>query len=151
VKLDGGFGSSELRPWKDRQAEIDSSGIEGIDGLVEFDSKVVVDIEGSSCVDKTMGEFCVDAPVAHSVGVGQGISGDVASYAHVIQLVALGTKTSLDISKTLSVGELSKSHTEVLIETTEVPYLVLASVALDAPSKSMKGKVIHHLGKHQFA
>jgi hypothetical protein len=69
----------------------------------------------------------------------------------VIQLVALGTKTSLDISKTLSVGELSKSHTEVLIETTEVPYLVLASVALDAPSKSMKGKVIHHLGKHQFA
>ena len=84
MKFDGGFGSSELCPGKDGQTEIDSSGIESIDSLVEFDSKVVVDIEGSSCVDKTMGEFCIDAPVAHSVGIGQGIPGDVASYAHVI-------------------------------------------------------------------
>jgi len=69
----------------------------------------------------------------------------------VIQLVALGTETSLDISETLSVGELCESHAEILIETTEVPYLVIALVALDAPPKGMKRKIVHHLRKNQFA
>jgi len=112
VKFDGGFGSFELCPWKDRQAETYSRGIEGIDGLVEFNAKVVVDIESSSCVDKIVGEFCIDAPVTHSVGIGQSISGDVASYTHVIQFVSLGTETSLDVSETLSVAKLWKNHTE---------------------------------------
>lgn len=151
MELDGGLGSPELCPRKDRQTEIDGGGIEGIDGLVQFDSKVVVDIESSSCVDKRVGEFCVDAPVSHFVGIGQGVSGNVASYPHVIQLVALGTKTSFDVPETLSVGELCESHAEILIETTEVPYLVVASITPNTPSKGMQGKVVHDLRKNQFA
>jgi hypothetical protein len=69
----------------------------------------------------------------------------------VVQLVALGTQTGLDVSETLPIGELGERHRQVLVEATEPPHFVVASVASDAAVKGVKEKVIHDLAEDQFS
>ena len=44
MKFDGRFGLAEVGPRENRQTQVDGRGVEGIDGLVEFDAEVLVDI-----------------------------------------------------------------------------------------------------------
>jgi hypothetical protein len=46
----------------------------------------------------------------------------------MVKLFALGTKTYFDISKTVSVGELSEGHTEELIEAGKLSCFEIALV-----------------------
>ena len=44
MQFDGCFGLAKVSPWEYWQAEGDGCRIEGIYGLIEFDSKIVVDV-----------------------------------------------------------------------------------------------------------
>jgi len=69
----------------------------------------------------------------------------------MIKLALHYPKAGLNISETFTIRKLGKSHAEVLVETTEMPYFVIAPVALDAPAKSMERKIVHYLRADQFA
>jgi hypothetical protein len=69
----------------------------------------------------------------------------------VVELLSLDTKTGFDIPKTFSVGQLSKSHTEELIEATERFDLVVSIVSLHAAAKRMHGKMFYHLGEDNLS
>ena len=86
MEFDGGFGLSEMRPGEDGQAQVDGGGVQGIDGVIEFDSQVVLGIQGSGEADEGVGEVGIQAPVALPVGVGQGIAGHAAAQAQVVEL-----------------------------------------------------------------
>ena len=64
MQFNGAFGGAEAGPGKDGQAQVDGGGIEGVDGVVEFQSQVFVGIQGSGECDEGLGEVGVDAPVA---------------------------------------------------------------------------------------
>ena len=55
--------------------------------------------------------------------------------AHVVELFLLGAQTSFDVAQTLSVGQLSEGHAEVLVETRKAFDLVSSSIARDATAK----------------
>ena len=74
MQFDGTFGGAEAGPGKDGQAQVDGGGIKGVDGVFEFQSQVVVGIQGPGECDEGVGEVGVDAPVAGLVGVGQGVA-----------------------------------------------------------------------------
>ena len=74
MQFNGAFGVTEARPGKDGQAQVDGGGIEGVDGVFEFDAEVLVEIELPGGMDEGLGEVGVDAPVAGLVGVGQGVA-----------------------------------------------------------------------------
>ena len=74
MQFNGAFGGAEAGPGKDGQAQVDGGGIEGVDGVFEFDAEVLVEIELPGGMDEGLGEVGVDAPVAGLVGVGQGIA-----------------------------------------------------------------------------
>ena len=145
VQFDRGLGTTELGPRENRQTQIDGCGIERVDGLIEFDAEVLVHVKSSRSVDKAVGKLRVNAPVSYAVGIGQSISENIVPNPNVIQLVLLCTQASLDVSHAFAIGQLGKSHTEVLIETSEVAHLVMPMIALDAPSKGMKREIVHHL------
>ena len=59
-------------------------------------------------------------------------------------------KAGLDISQTLSEGELSKCHAEILVPAGETDHLAIAIVPIDAFSKLVCGDKVHQLGKDRL-
>ncbi len=84
VQLDGPFALAERRPGKERQTQVDDGRIQGIDRLLQFDPEGLGGIERARRRDQPLGEVGIDPPVAHLVGMGQGVAGDGAPEAHVV-------------------------------------------------------------------
>src|SRR5271157_2603765 len=101
---------------KHREAEIDGGGIQRIDGLVEFKRQWIVGIEPPRDDDEVLGEVGVDAPVAHGVGVRQGVAGNRAAETQMVELEGLRAKTRFDVAQALAPGQLREGKTKILIE-----------------------------------
>lgn len=56
-----------------------------------------------------------------------------------VPLPVLGTEACFDVSEAFPISKLSKGHTEILIETSEMPDLVVPMVSLNATSKRVNG------------
>ena len=88
MQLHGGFVSAKLRPGKQRQAEIDGRGIQGISRLIQMHTELVVGVEAAGLANQHLSEIGVEAPIANLIGIGQGIARDPAADAQVIQLAS---------------------------------------------------------------
>ncbi len=115
VKLDRALVLSKDGPGKKRQTQIDGGGIQGIYSVIQIYPEGLADIKFSCLVDQDLGEVGVDSPVPHLIGIGQGISGDLPPYAHVIEFVLGAPETGLNISQAFPVGQLGKRHAEKLV------------------------------------
>lgn len=63
----------------------------------------------------------------------------------------LGSKACFDIAETVPIGQLSKGHAEVLVETGKTFYLIVAAIAIDASAECMQRQIVHDLRKNHFA
>jgi hypothetical protein len=95
---------------EDGRAQIDCGGIESIDGLVDVDIKIFIDIGSASNMNQGLGKIGVDAPIPVFVGVGQCASGNLSSNAHMVKLGILSTQTGLDVPEAFSLSQLCESH-----------------------------------------
>ena len=69
----------------------------------------------------------------------------------MIKFLALCPKADLCLSEALSIGQLSKRHAQILIQTTEGFDLVISIVCLYATAKNFHGYMFHDLGEDKFA
>lgn len=150
MELDGAFALAEYSPRKKRQTQVDRGRIEGIDGVLQFESQLFAGIESPGLTDEDLGKVGIDAPIASFVGVGQSVPGDLPSKAHVIEPVFHRSKTGLDIAKTFAVGQLGEGQAEELIEARKAFDLVIPAVAPDAFSKFVKRQEVHDLGEDSW-
>src|SRR5262249_39043046 len=119
VHFDGGFVLSKFRPRKQRQAQIDGSGVQRIEALVEIHADRIGRAERSRDANQYVREVSEDAPVARLVGVRHRGTRHLALETHVVQLRAQCTETCFDITQTLSVSKLRKRHGQILIPARE--------------------------------
>ena len=119
--------------------------------IVQVHGEAFLDVEAACNPDQGLGEVGIDAPVAHLVGIGQGIARDPTVDPHVVELPALGAKASLDIPQALAVGELCECHAEELIETSKRLDLAVAVVAPHALAEGVQRHVLDDLGEDEFA
>src|ERR1700689_2089463 len=75
---------TEVRPRKNRKAEIDGGGIQRIYGSVQVDAQWFGRIHRARDGDQHLSKIGVDAPVARLVRVGQSRAGDVAPESQMI-------------------------------------------------------------------
>ena len=150
MKLDGAFVFAEDGPGEKRKTEVYRCGIEGIDGLLEFQTEIIVGIEIAGLMDEHLGEVRVDSPVTGFIGVGQGVTGNVAADPHVIQSIPHRTQAGLNVAEALPKSQMSEGHAEELIETGEAFDLVIAAVSLDAFSELIKRQELHNLVEDVF-
>ena len=150
MKLDGAFVFVEDGPGEKRKTEVDHCGIEGIDGLLELQTEIIVGIEIAGLMDEHLGEVRVNPPVTGFIDVGQGVTGNVAADPHVIQSILHRTQAGLNVAEALPKSQLSEGHTEELIEIGEAFDLVIATVSLDAFSELIKRQEIQNLGEDVF-
>ena len=70
MQFHGSFALSKLGPGEKRKTQIDGGGVEGIGGLVQFDSEGIAGIKTSSPANQDMGKVGIDSPIPHLVGMG---------------------------------------------------------------------------------
>ena len=87
--------------------------------------------------------------VASGVDVCQGVARDSPPNAHVVELVALGTRTSFDVAQTFPAGQPGKGHAEKLTHPRKRLYVPISIVLFDAFAKRMQGQVVHRLRENK--
>ena len=151
VQLDRRFGGAKLGPGKQRQAQVDGGGIQGIDCLGEIHRKGILCIKAPSGTDQGMGELGIDAPVARLVGIGQGAAAHRAAKTHVIEFGGLRAQTRLDVAQAFAVGQLCKGHRQKLVQATEGAYVEIAAILRHQTAKGMPWCELHELCEHEIA
>ena len=71
--------------------------------------------------------------------------------AHVVQLAAHGAQAGFDVTETLSTGQLSKGHRQILAAAGEAPMVHISAIALDTLLELAGGQVIHELGEDSMS
>ncbi len=140
VHLDGGLVLAESSPRKQREAEIDRGGVQGVETLLEIDAHRIVSIQRSRNTDQHLGKIGEDAPVAILVGIGQRRARHVTAEAQVVKFPLQGAKARLDIAKAFAVSQLSEGHRQILIPARELPQSAVPAVAGDTTTKLAIGK-----------
>ena len=148
VHFHGPLGGAETGPREDRQAQIDSGGVESVDRLAQHRGQsAVTGVKLARLNDQALREVGVDAPVAALVGVGQGRAPDWRAEADLVKLAGLRRQTGLDVTQALAVGELGERHGSVLLRAPQGPHMMVAAVALDDPVERRPRQEIHGLSE----
>src|SRR5580658_8525229 len=71
VHLDRAFVLAELRPRKQRKAQVDGGRIQRVQTLIQFEADWVGNVKRSGEADQDLGEVGVDSPIVGVVGIGQ--------------------------------------------------------------------------------
>lgn len=131
VEFNRGFGLTEMSPGKHRKAQINSRSIHRINHLVDIQSVGIIGIQAAGFTNQYLSEGFIYAPVSILVRVGQIGSGDIAPDTHRVE-VRTASQAGLDVSKTFSESDLSKSHRKKLIPGSHAPACSLHRVKLHA-------------------
>jgi len=142
---------AEVRPRKDRQAQVDGCGVQSVDAVRQLHADVVVGIEPLRLRDQTLGQLRIDAPVARLVCVGQRRAADGLAKAHGIELRGLRREACLDVAQALAIGQLGKRHGAILLAAAQRARPQVAIIARDQSGKSAPWNEIHQLGKQRLA
>lgn len=106
MNLDAGLCASELCPSKDRHAQVDSSGINGIKPSVEF--KLLGDTFGLGNGNNVKGKLLKDSRVSEAVNFGKNTSVDgYLSKSQVKRSFGMGNSDICKFSKTMTTNELT--------------------------------------------
>ena len=148
VQFDGRLGRTKRSPRKYRQAQVDGAGIQSIDRVFEVDTKRLCGIKTTGDGNERLGKVRVDAPVAILVGIGQSTARNPALDAHVVELARLCAQAGFDVAQTVSIGQLSECHAEVLVETGKALDLVRSAIARHATAKRGQRQMLRDLREH---
>jgi len=151
VKFDGSLSSTKLGPRKEREAEVDGGGVEGVDSVLERDAEWFAGVKCACLIDEDVGEVAIDSPVVNAVGIGECTARDFASEASVISFSTQCVQTSFDVAETFAEGELSEGEREKLIAARESAMTLMAAVTSNARVKFMTRQIVHQLGKNELA
>ena len=141
------FGASKIGPWEETQREIDRGGIQGVNRVLQFQSKILSGVEDTRLAHESFGEILPESIVSLLVGFGQGGLGNSFSKTKMIEGFASGVETGGDIAQSFPPGQLRKGHADQLLSATEMPNFALRVVALDQTGESLPVDQIEDLGK----
>ena len=149
MQFDRPFGSPKLRPGKQRKAQVDRGGIQGVDRGVE--TEVVAQLELLGSLDEDLSEVGVDAPIALVIGMSKVAVRNRAVNTHVVEFGLHHAQTRLDFAQAVAVGQLGKRHDPKLLDTFVRADLVVAAIAVDARLKASPRNELHELRKNELA
>jgi hypothetical protein len=148
MDLDGAFVPAMLSPGKQGQAQIDDSGIQGVNRPLEIHPQRFLGVQLTRLLDQNQTHVAIDAPVALFVGLGQRVARDSCLDAGMIELWPDRPQTNFDVAQRLSAGQLGKSHAVKVIETSERFHPMIAAISIDASFETPQRKKIHDLRKN---
>ena len=143
MELDCPLAFPELGPREKSQTEVDSRRIQGVNRLIQFDTKGIGGVKLSGFLDEDLSEVCINPPISGLIGMSKGIAGDLPPDAQVIKSGLGCPQADLDISQAFAISKLGECHAEKLVPAREADHLVIAVVLIDTFSKLVRGDKIH--------
>ncbi|OQC72249.1 MAG: hypothetical protein BWX44_01765 [Spirochaetes bacterium ADurb.Bin001] len=143
MEFDGPFAFPELGPGEKGKTQVDSRRIQGVNGLIQFDTKGIGGVKLSGFLDEDLREVCINPPISGLIGMSKGIAGDLSPDAQVIKPGLGCPQANLDISQAFAISQLGECHAEKLVPARETDHLVIAIVLIDAFSELVCGDEIH--------
>src|SRR3990172_7032432 len=101
---------AKLCPRKQGQTQVDGGGVQRIDAVIQIDTEGIVGVELSGSGNQNLCEVPIDAPVADTIGMCQGVARYFAPNAQVVKPRLSRPQAGLNIAQTLSIGKLGKGH-----------------------------------------
>ena len=145
MHLDSAFVAAMLCPGKQRQAQIDNGGIQGVDRAFEIHGQGLTGVKRASLVDQNQGNVAIDFPVARFVGLGQSVARHSHLHSGMIEFGPNGAQADFDIAQTFSTSKLREGHAIKLVQTCKSSDAMVASISIDARFETPSGKEIHEL------
>ncbi len=147
VEFDGGLGTAEGGPRKEREAEVNGGGIQRISRGLEFKAERFIGIERGGLLDEDLGEIGKDTPVPLFVGHRQSVAGSGLADAGVIELWAEGRQTGFDVAQAFAPGQLCKRQHEELFVGGQLADAEVAVVTGDTLVELVFGQAVQELGE----
>jgi hypothetical protein len=142
---------TEVGPGKQCHAQVDGSGVEGIDGVGQVEPQVFVAVQPSRFYNQRLREITVDTPVAGLIGIGQRAARNLAADAEMIELALLGAQAGDDVAQTFAVAQLREHHCKKMVPARKTSYPIVAGVVFDTTPKLMSRQVIDQLRKQTLS
>ena len=148
MNFDSGLGLSKMSPWKQRQAQINSGGINSINHLVEIQISLVGGVQTLSFSNKNLSQSLVNTPVPVFICVGQIGSGDSSTNTHCVEVLR-APQTGFDVAQTFPKCELSEDHAQELIASSHCFTGSGHGMQIDAAVKLFAVEQIQNLRENQ--
>jgi hypothetical protein len=142
---------TEVGPGKQCHAQVDGSGVEGIDGVGQVEPQVFVAVQPSRFYNQRLREITVDTPVAGLIGIGQRAARNLAADAEMVELALLGAQAGDDVAQTFAVAQLREHHRKKMVPARKTSYPIVAGVVFDTTPKLMSRQVIDQLRKQTLS
>lgn len=114
MDLDSRLGRAEGRPREHRETQINGSGINCVNHLLDVESVRVVTVETLCFSYQNIGYIRIDPPIPVLVGVGQISPCHSSPYSHCVQERVV-TQTRFDVPQAFPEGQLSEDHRKKLV------------------------------------
>ena len=145
MQFDSGFGRPEWGPVEQAQAQIDGSGVQGIDGVVQIQPQVLAVVQFAGSANQQGCDIRPDAPVSRLVRVCQGGTAHAVTQAHAIEFAGIGTQGRLDIAQAFAPSQLREGQHSKLLGAGHPANPGIAGVAIDYAGKAGPWNKIHDL------
>lgn len=150
VNLNSGLACAEACPRKDRQAEINCCGVDGVyRGLQVFNIAGLIGTQFSSSSNEQHSELFKDAKVTGRIRIGECAPSNRSSEAKMIELLLSRSKTVLNISQAFPESELSECENKHVVPGREGRGFVVTPVLADKPSKITLRKEVDDLRENK--
>jgi len=151
VHLHRRLGRAEVRPGENRQTQIDGRRVERVDGVGQVQTQAFAGVQLPGLGDQTFGEFGMNTPIAHLVGIGQRRAPHRFAETQVIEFRRLDRQAGFDIAQALPIGQLSKRHGSVLFAAGQRSHPMIAAVPRHNLHERRPRHKIHKLREQRLA
>ena len=147
VEFDSGFVTAERGPREQREAEVNSGGVQRISCGLEFKAERFIGIERGRLLDEHLSEVAKDTPVPLFVGHRQRVAGGGLTNAGVIEFRAQSCQTGFDVAQTFAPGQLGERQHEELLVGGQPADAEVAVVTGDTLVEFVFGQEVEELGE----
>jgi len=145
VYLDPGLGLSEVCPRKEREREIHSRRVQGINRVVDLQPQVFARVKRPGFAHERLCQIFPKPPVALLVGIGQRRFCHRLGKAQMVKRGRSRIQTLGNIAQSLPPSQLGESHADELLATTKMPDARLGIVAFDQAGKRLPMHEVENL------
>ena len=148
MEFDGGLVLPKRGPGKQRETEVNGSGVQRIGGGLEFKTERLIGVKRGSLPDEHLSKIGKDTPVAIFVGIGQSAAGGGLADAGVVEFGAEGRQAGFDVAQTFAPSQLSKRQHEEVFVSGEFADAAVAVVTGDTLVELVFGEEVEELGEN---
>jgi len=147
MEFDRSFLLTKLCPWEQRQAQVNSRGVQGFDRF----GKLILAIKLLRMSDQHHSQIIINLPRSVCIGIGQSAEWHVGFDSHMITTRTERIEGGSQIPEAIEKSELSEAHTKELIPAREFLCTLISFVLIYYFSKLVFGNNIHKLCKYGSA